>query len=56
MSIQEEIEARPYLSLSSVIKILDDHGIPDDEMIDFFVLYGRKGPYKTVDVREWLGY
>ena len=56
MTIEQEIESRPYLNLSSVIKIFINHGISDEEMINFFVLYGRKGPYKTVDVREWLGY
>ena len=56
MSIQEEIESRPYLNLSAVIKIFINHGISDEEMIEFFIEYGKEAPFKTVDVREWLGY
>ena len=56
MTIEQEIESRPYLSLSAVIKIFINHGIPDEEMLNFFIEYGKEAPYKTVDVREWLGY
>ena len=55
---QYMLDTKPVLTISETIFVINQHDAftYHDDIKDFFHLYGVKDQYKTVDVRNWLGY